>query len=138
MNGRYSDIMDMPRPKSQKHRSMDAGDRAAQFSPFAALTGHGAAINETRRQTDKKIELSEDSLEELDRIMAVLREKVGTYPEISVEFFVKDRVKSGGFYYVRKGRLKRVDEYKRMLVFMDGARIPLDDIIEITEETRYK
>ena len=124
----YDDIIDLPRPKS-KHEPMPMSDRAAQFSPFAALTGYGDAIDETARLTDRRIELSEEESAELDykqQYLATL-----DAPTVTVTYFVPDERKSGGAYVTHTGVLKRVDEIERMMLFMDGTRVELDDVMGI-------
>lgn len=124
----YDDIIDLPRPKS-KHEPMPMSDRAAQFSPFAALTGYGDAIDETARLTDARIELSEEERAELDykqQYLATLDS-----PTVTVTYFVPDERKSGGAYVTHTGVLKRVDEVERMVVFKGGLRVPLDEVMDI-------
>ena len=124
----YDDIIDLPRPKS-KHEPMPMSDRAAQFSPFAALTGYGDAIDETARLTDARIELSEEERAELDykqQYLATL-----DAPTVTVTYFVPDERKTGGAYVTHTGVLKRVDEVERMVVFKDGLRVPLDEVMDI-------
>lgn len=124
----YNDIIDLPRPKS-KHEPMPMSDRAAQFSPFAALTGYGDAIDETARLTDARIELSEEERAELDykqQYLATL-----DAPTVTVTYFVPDERKSGGAYVTHTGTLKRIDEVERMMVFVDGTRVPLDEVVGI-------
>lgn len=124
----YDDIIDLPRPKS-KHEPMPMSDRAAQFSPFAALTGYGDAIDETARLTDARIELSDEERAELDykqQYLATL-----DAPTVTVTYFVPDERKSGGAYVTHTGVLKRVDEVESMVVFKDGLRVPLDEVMDI-------
>ena len=128
MHFKYDDILDLPRPKS-KHEPMPMSDRAAQFSPFAALTGYGDAIDETARLTDRRIELSEEESAELDykqQYLATL-----DAPTVTVTYFVPDERKSGGAYVTHTGVLKRVDEVESMVVFKDGLRVPLDEVMDI-------
>ena len=126
----YDDIIDLPRPKSA-HEPMPMGDRAAQFSPFAALTGYEDAIDETARLTDARVELGESAVEELERKLIDLAARISERPEISVTYFVPDARKEGGAYVTRTGTLKRIDELGRELVFADGARIAVGDIISV-------
>ena len=126
----YDDIIDLPRPKS-KHEPMPMSDRAAQFSPFAALTGYGDAIGETVRLTDARVELGESAVEELERKLADAAAHISERPEISVTYFVPDGRKEGGAYMTHTGVLKRVDEVERMVVFEDGLRVPLDEVVWI-------
>ena len=107
---------------------MPISDRAAIFSPFAALSGHGAAIAETARLTDRQMELDEDTKAELDQKQAVLLEHITEQPEITVTWFVPDEKKEGGAYVTTTGRLKRIDEAERTLVLTDGTSIPLEDV----------
>ena len=124
----YDDIIDLPRPKS-KHEPMPMSDRAAQFSPFAALTGYGDAIDETARLTDRRIELSEEESAELDYKQQYL--STLDSPTVTVTYFVPDERKSGGAYVTHTGVLKRVDEVESMVVFKDGLRVPLDEVMDI-------
>ena len=128
MTGIYDDIINLPYPTSAKHPRMPISDRAAIFSPFAALTGHGDAIRETARLTEQKMELDEDAKAELDRRQAVLLEHVKEQPEITVTWFCPDEKKSGGAYVVTTGRLKKVDETAGTLKLADGMTISLDEI----------
>lgn len=128
MSGPYDDIMDLPHPASKSHPRMSIHDRAAQFSPFAALTGHAAAIAETARLTDRKMELDEDTRAELDRKQVVLLEHIDEQPEITVTWFRPDERKDGGAYVTTTGRLKKIDQVERVLVLTDGTRIELKDI----------
>ena len=93
---KYDDMIDLPHPTSNKHPRMSIQDRAAIFSPFAALSGHGAAIAETARLTDQRMELDEDTKAELDQRQAVLLEHIGEQPEITVTWFQPDERKEGG------------------------------------------
>ena len=131
MSGKYDDMIDLPHPTSNKHPRMSIQDRAAIFSPFAALSGHGAAIAETARLTDQRMELDEDTKAELDQRQAVLLEHIEEQPEITVTWFQPDERKDGGAYLTATGRLKKLDEIQRVLVLTDGTKISLDDVAEI-------
>ena len=124
----YDDIIDLPRPKS-KHEPMPMSDRAAQFSPFAALTGYGDAIDETARLTDHRIELSEEERTELDYKQQYL--STLDSPTVTVTYFVPDERKSGGAYVTDTGALKRIDEVERAMVFADGTRVDMDEVVGI-------
>jgi hypothetical protein len=130
----YEDIINLPHHVSPKRPQMSMQDRAAQFSPFAALTGYEDAIKETGRLTDVKIELSDEDRELLDQKQQYLQEHIGDRPEITITYFVPDEKKSGGAYISISGRMKRVDEYARQFVLTDGKKIPLDDIIDIRSD----
>ena len=128
MTGPYDDIIHLPHPTSSKHPRMPIADRAAIFSPFAALAGHSAAIAETARLTNQKAELDEDARAELDRRQAVLLAQIGQQPEVTVPWFEPDERKDGGAYVTTTGWLKKIDEIERVLVLTDGTRIPLEDV----------
>lgn len=131
MNDRYDDIIHLPHHFSKTRPQMSMMDRAAQFSPFAALTGYDAAIKETGRLTDEKIELGEETKAVLDRKQRYLSDMISVQPEITVTYFLPDERKSGGTYLSVTGKLKRIDEYERMMILTDGKKIPLDDIMDI-------
>lgn len=124
----YDDIIDLPRPKS-RHEPMPMSDRAAQFSPFATLTGYGDAIDETARLTDVRIELTEAERAELDYKQQYL--STLDAPTVSVTYFVPDERKSGGAYVTHTGALKRIDEVERAMVFADGTRVDMDEVVGI-------
>jgi hypothetical protein len=130
-NQQYNDIIDLPHHISTTRPRMSMLDRAAQFSPFAALTGYDAAIKETGRLTGQRIELTEECRAVLDRKQQVLLENLTEHPEVSVTYFVPDERKSGGTYVTVAGRVKKVDEYQRLLLLTDGTRIPLTEVLEL-------
>ena len=134
MTRKYDDILHLPHPTSKKHPRMPISDRATIFSPFAALTGHAAAIQETARLTDQKIELDEDTKAELDRRQAILLEHIAEQPEVTITWFCPDEKKSGGAYVVTVGRLKRVDETAGTLRLADGMTIALDEIVDLQSD----
>ena len=113
---------------------MALSDRAAQFSPFAALTGHEDSIRETARRTEAFLELDEDKKEQLDEKMHVLQEYFSEKPEILVTYFVPDEKKAGGAYVTVTGNLKRIDEYERLLILTNGKKIPMDEIVDIESD----
>ncbi len=135
MTGAYDDILRLPHPTSQRHPRMPIRDRAAIFSPFAALTGHGAAIAETARLTQRRVELDEDGRARLDRKQHLLAQIIDRRPEVTVTWFRPDEKKDGGSYVSTTGRLKTTDSVGRLLVLTDGTKIPLDDILDI--ESRW-
>ena len=126
--GAYDDIIDLPHPTSAKHPRMSMADRAAQFSPFAALVGHGAAIRETARLTDHKIELTEDEKAVLDEKLGLLNAAGG---EAVFTYYLPDERKDGGTYTTAAGRIKKLDLLERRVILTDGAIIPVEDILEI-------
>ena len=130
MEDKYEDIINLPHHVSAKHPPMSMEGRAAQFAPFAALTGHSDAIRETARLTDEKIELDESRKCELDDILSYvvsLNEK----PVVDIEYFIDDDRKSGGRYDKVTGQIKKVDTVRRSIMMMDGLLIPVDNIIDI-------
>lgn len=131
MSGKYDDMLSLPHPTSRKHPRMSAADRAAQFSPFAALTGYEETIEESGRLTEQPVELWEDARMELDRRQQFLLDNARFSPEITVRYFTPDSRKDGGAYVSVQGNLKSVDPVKQVLQLQNGTRIPLDAIIEL-------
>lgn len=131
MSGPYDDILYRSRPVSQKHSPMSRADRAAQFSPFAALTGYEAAVKETARLTQGKIELSDEEKESIDRVLQALYANLQDQPPVIVTYFLPDQKKDGGAYVTVTGALKRIDLLERRLIFTDGTLIPIDDISQL-------
>ncbi|MBS7306486.1 MAG: hypothetical protein KIG43_00190 [Eubacteriales bacterium] len=134
MKSNYDDIINLPHHVSSTRPQMSMLDRAAQFSPFAALTGYDAAIEETGRLTDEKIELDEDTKAALDMKQAYLIEMIDEQPEITIIYFLPDARKAGGAYVTVTGNLKRFDEYERLLILTNGKKIPMDDIADIESD----
>lgn len=131
MSGEYEDIIHLPHHVSSKRPPMPMSDRAAQFSPFAALTGYDDAIRETGRLTEQKIQLDEEALAILDEKFHVLQEHLDEYPEIQFTYFKPDERKAGGTYITASGIVKKIQEYERQLILEDGSVIPIDDILEM-------
>ena len=131
MSGKYDDILSLPHPTSPKHPRMSAMDRAAQFSPFAALTGYEETIEETGRLTQQPTELQEDAHAALDLRLQLLLEALSDGPEVTVRYFSPDARKDGGSYVTAQGRLKAVDPLKRILLLRDGTQIPLDAVTDL-------
>ena len=134
MSGPYDDIINLPHPTSTKHPWMPMSDRAAIFSPFAALTGHAAAIQETARLTDQRMALDEDTKAMLDLKQQILADRIAERPEISVVWFRPDARKEGGQYVTTVGQLKKVDDIARILQLADGTTIPLDEVLELRSD----
>jgi len=128
---KYDDIIHLPHHRSKKHAPMPLIDRAAQFSPFAALTGHDAAIKETARLTDRKIELDEYEIAVLDEKLQEVREQLKNHPEIEVTWFQPDMRKEGGEYVTGSGKVKKLEEYTKTIIMEDGTRIRIEDIIDL-------
>ena len=130
----YEDIIDLPHHTSTTHPPMSAFDRAAQFSPFAALTGYDAAITETARITETRVELDEYSKADLNRRLCILQDRMDEQPEVSITYFQPDIKKSGGAYITAAGCIKKMVEYERAVVMQDDTRIPIDQIIAVDGE----
>lgn len=133
MTGPYDDMLNLPHPTSRRHPRMSLSDRAAQFAPFAALSGHSAALVETARLTERRIELDEDVKAALDLKQQMLMDRIDEHPDVAVTWFQPDGKKNGGRYVTTTGRLKRIDEVERVLVMEDKTTVPLDDVISIDE-----
>lgn len=130
-NQAYNDIIHLPHPTSKKHPRMSLYDRAAQFSPFAALTGHDAAIEETIRLTDEKPELSEDMIATLNEQLGIIMENIGTQQTVAITYFVPDDRKSGGAYHCHTGIVSKIDKYEHAVIMTDKTVIPIRQICEI-------
>lgn len=133
-NHRYDDIINLPNPTSKKHPRMSQSGRAAQFSPFAALTGHEAAIEETARQTDEKLMLSDEVIAELNEKLNLISETIGTQQLIRITYFVPDNKKAGGAYISCSGCVKKIDGYEHVVVMEDKTVIPIEQISDIEGE----
>ncbi len=128
---KYKGIINLPHHVSKIRPQMPMSDRAAQFAPFAALTGYDSAIKEEGRLTDKRIDLDEESLLLLDRKLNVIKKRINEMPQVSFEFFLPDERKAGGKYSTVTGIVKRIDEIERSVVLIDGTKISVDDITKI-------
>lgn len=131
---KYGDILNMPHHVSATRPQMPMSDRAAQFSPFAALTGYDAAIKETGRLTDTKIELDDEELHSLNLKFQFLVEHLEDEPEVAVTYFKADGRKAGGAYLEATGIVKKLDDFERLITMQDGTKIPMDDILTIESD----
>ena len=134
MNGKYDKIMGLPHHVSKTRPQMPMSDRAAQFAPFAALTGYEAAIKETGRLTDERIELDVEALSALDMKYQLLMEALDEAPEVTITYFQPDERKAGGKYVSAVGAVKKIDDFERRITMRDGTRIPTDDVLSIDGE----
>ena len=130
-SGRYDDILHLPHHQSINRPHMSLHDRAAQFAPFAALTGHTEAIAETARLTDRRIDLDEYEIAALDAKLQLIQMHLADHPQVTITCFYPDERKSGGSYREKTGCVRKIDDHKKEMIFMDGERIPVEDIIEI-------
>ena len=134
MKDLYEDIINPPHHVSKTRPQMSMIDRAAQFSPFAALTGYDAAIKETGRLTDEKIEMDEEALNILNMKFQLLVDSLADEPEITFTYFKPDERKAGGAYIDVTGKVKKVDDFERLIVMQNGTKMPMDDILNIEGE----
>lgn len=131
MNPKYSKLQNITRPQYPDLPPMSIEDRAAQFSPFAAVVGYDDAVEETARYTDSMVELSEDEIVLLNGALAKLRESIDKKPQIRVTYFVPDAKKDGGEYVSKTGIVKRIDEYENVLIFTDGDKVAVSSVIKV-------
>lgn len=127
----YDDIINLPHHVSSRHPQMSMMNRAAQFAPFAALTGHAAAIEETARLTDEQHELADEDSEALNQKMAYLRENLHEHPTITITYFEPDKKKAGGKYKSIEGLLQNIDDYTQTIVLKSGVSVPFASILDI-------
>lgn len=131
MINQYDDIINLSHHVSTKHPQMPPIDRAAQFAPFAALTGYDAAVKETARLTDERIELDEYTMDALRDRLQMIADRLEENPEITVTYFQPDAKKEGGAYITAAGTVKKIDEYEQAVVMTHGTAIPFDEIVSI-------
>ncbi len=128
---KYGDIIDLPHYEPKHHPRMSMMNRAAQFAPFAALTGHGDAIQETARLTDDMQDLDESKIDELNRKMEILRSRISEKPLLTITYFQNDEKKSGGKYCIISSKLLKFNEYEGVLLFENGETIAIHSIFDI-------
>ena len=134
MKDLYEDIINRPHHVSKTRPQMPMSDRAAQFAPFAALTGYDSAIKETGRLTDEKIDLDEEALTALNMKYQLLMDAFDDAPKVTITYFQPDERKAGGRYVSATGAVKKVDDFERRITMRDGTRIPTDDVLSIDGE----
>lgn len=127
-NRRYDDMIGLPHPVSKRHPPMERIKRAAQFAAFDALTGFGAAIAEAGRETEEKLELSEDMIEMIDARLAVIGQHIKEEPSVAVTYFLPDTKKAGGRYVTVTGNVEKLDGLKCAIIIADGTKIPIGDV----------
>ena len=128
---KYDDIINLPHHVSKTRKPMTMYNRAAQFAPFAALTGYDDAIKETSRLTDKKNEISDELKNELNQKIKFISDNIKLKPKVTITYFVSDNKKSGGVYKTISGNVRRIDEVEKCLLFTNKLIIYFDDIISI-------
>ena len=128
----YEDIIDLPHHTSKKHPRMSLEARSAQFAPFAALTGYDELLIETARLTNERIEIDETIKAILDSKLLIIKENLKNMPLITFIYFVCDSKKEGGKYVTVTGNVRKIDEYRNVLVLEDKTEIPVNDVIDIS------
>lgn len=128
---KYDDIINLERPQYIDLPPMSMHDRAAQFSPFAALVGYEDAVEETARLTDARREMLEDEIAELNRQLGELTERLPERPKIRVTYFIPDKKKDGGRYALKIGNARTIDQYKNAVVFTDGEAVAIKDMYSV-------
>ncbi len=127
----YDDIINLSRPQYHDLPPMSIHDRAAQFSPFAALVGYDAAVEETARLTDSRREMEEDEINELNRQLSELSERLSERPRIRVTYFIRDKKKDGGRYASKIGNARTIDQAENRIIFTDGESVPVKDMYSV-------
>ena len=127
----YDDIINLSRPQYHDLPPMSIHDRAAQFSPFAALVGYDAAVEETARLTDSRREMEEDEKNELNRQLSELNKRLSERPRIRVTYFIRDRKKEGGRYASKIGNARTIDQAENRIIFTDGESVPVKDMYSV-------
>lgn len=131
----YEDIINLEHHTSSRHPRMSIQNRAAQFAPFAALTGYSDAIKETARQTSKRIEIDDGLKSILNNKLQIINRNISTKPLVTFIYFIKDKKKSGGEYITITDKVKRIDLYNQEIIMVDKTKIPINDIIGISSNT---
>jgi len=131
MTGPYEDIIHTPHHQSAVRPHMSSHDRAAQFSPFAALSGYESAITEAKRITNHQVELDATGRDELNEKLFDIQTHLEEHREVSITYFLPDKKKSGGAYVTVTGCVKKIDAFERTVLMQDTTNIPMDDILAI-------
>lgn len=131
MKNKYDDIINLPHHISKKHPQMTLEARAAQFAPFAALTGYDDEVKETARLTNRRIELDDEAKSILDNKIQIILERISQRPTVSITYFIPDTRKAGGEYVTITGIIKKVDGYNQVIVLENRTEIPINEIIDI-------
>ncbi len=134
----YDDIINLPHHVSKTHKQMSMESRAAQFAPFAALTGHDEAVKETERLTCSKKIIDENYKSILDEKIISIQNNIKKHPLVSITYFIQDDKKDGGKYNTITERIKKIDTFERIIILMDKTKINFQDILDIYEEKEYE
>ena len=132
--GKYDDIINLPHHESKKHPRMSNEARAAQFAPFAALTGYDDVIKETARLTSERIEINEELKAILDAKLQIIHDKISSKPEVTFTYFVPDIKKDGGSYVTVMGKVIKIDEFNQNVILENRTEISILEILDITGE----
>ena len=131
---KYNDIINLPHHVSKKHPQLSKASYAAQFSPFAALTGYEGIVSEAARFTNERVELGDKEKDILNAKLQIIGEHIKEHPELELTYFQKDKKKTGGAYLKKTAQIKRIDDLERIMYFMDGTNLPMDDITDMQGE----
>ena len=131
MSWKYEDMLNLPHPQPRGRAPMSLIDRAAQFSPFAALTGYEETIEETARLTEAPVELDTGSVGELDEALRAIQSRIESRPEVTVRYFCPDSRKQGGSYVTIRDRVRKIDPVFQMLHLCGGQELPFSRIVWI-------
>ena len=131
MSNKYDDIINLPHHISKKHPQMTLEARAAQFAPFAALTGYDDEVKETERLTNRRIELDDEAKSILDNKIQIILEQISQRPTVSITYFLPDTKKAGGEYVTITGTIKKIDGYNQVIVLENRIEIPINEITDI-------
>lgn len=134
MKKNYDDIINLSHHVSQKHVQMSIEERAAQFAPFAALTGFSDEIKEAERITNQRKIIDENLREKLDRKLKIIQNNIYNCPQVTFTYFVHDIKKEGGSYVTVTEKVKRIDKYKKVIILENNIGVPISEIIDITGE----
>ena len=134
--GKYDDIINLPHYEPKNHKRMSMYARAAQFAPFAALTGYEDSVKETARVTNKRIEIDDEVKAILDWKLQEIQEDIFKEPIVTITYFVPDIKKSGGKYVTVTGNVKKVDEFKQVIILDKNKEIPIGEVIEILADNK--
>jgi len=130
---KYEDMVYMPHHVSLRHPHMSRRNRAAQFAPFAAVTGHEESIGEVARYVEEKIELDDNQKELVDNKIRAVFNSAGEKRKVSIIYFKRDKRKKGGGYFIVRGFIEKFDEWTREVVMVRNVRIPVEDIYDISQ-----
>ena len=133
--GKYDDIINLPHYEPKHHPRMSMYSRAAQFAPFAALTGYDEQVKETARLTDDRLDLDDEVKAILDAKLQEIQDNISSKPQVTITYFIADARKDGGKYVTVTNNIKKIDEYKQAIILVDATEIPIIDVVKIETYT---